>query len=65
MLAKKRVILIEISFKFTEILCWHYPKLLPKSELVRFLLIESVICLFTDSPVKKYISFLNQFIITN
>ena len=38
--------------------------LLSKSESVKFLLIESVICLFTDSPVKKYISLLNQLIIT-
>ena len=28
---------------------------LSKSESVKFLLIKSVICLFTDSPVKKYI----------
>ena len=35
------------------------------SESVKFLLIQSVICLFTDSPVKKYISLLNQLIITN
>ena len=41
------------------------PKVLSKSESVKFLLIELVICLFTDSPVKKYISLLNQFIITN
>ena len=39
--------------------------LLSKPESVKFLLIESVICLFTDSPVKKYISLLNQLIITN
>ena len=38
--------------------------LLSKSESVKFLLIELVICLFTDSPVKKYISLLNQLIIT-
>ena len=38
--------------------------LLSKSESVKFLLIESVICLFTDSPVIKYISLLNQLIIT-
>ena len=38
---------------------------LSKSESVKFLLIESVICLFTDSPVKKYILVLNQLIITN
>ena len=38
---------------------------LSKSESVKFLLIESVIYLFTDSPVKKYISLLNQLIITN
>ena len=34
--------------------------LLSKSELVKFLQIQSVIFLFTDSPVKKYISLLNQ-----
>ena len=34
------------------------------SESVKFLLIESVIFLFTDSPVKKYISLLNQLIVT-
>ena len=39
--------------------------LLSKSESVKFLLIESVIYLFTDSPVKKYILLLNQLIITN
>ena len=38
---------------------------LSKSESVKFLLIESVIRLFTDSPAKKYISLLNQLIITN
>ena len=38
---------------------------LSKSKSVKFLLIESVIWLFTDSPVKKYISLLNQLIITN
>ena len=38
---------------------------LSNSESVKFFLIESVICLFTDSPVKKYISLLNQLIITN
>ena len=40
-------------------------KVLSKSESVKFLLIESVICLFTDSPVNKYISLLNQLIVTN
>ena len=32
---------------------------LSKYESVKFLLIESVICLFIDSPVKKYIPLLN------
>ena len=32
--------------------CWVYD-LLSESELVKFSLIESVICIFTDSPVKK------------
>ena len=38
--------------------------LLSKSESVKFSQIESVICFFTDSPVKKYILLLNQLIIT-
>ena len=38
--------------------------LLSKSESVKFSLIESVICLFTDSTVKKYFSLLNQLIFT-
>ena len=42
-------------------MCYY---LLSKSESVKFLLIESVIWLFTDSPVKKYISLLNQLIFT-
>ena len=39
--------------------------LLSESESVKFSQIESVICLFTDSLVKKYISLLNQLIITD
>ena len=35
-----------------------------KSESVKFSLIESVICLFTDSSEKKYFSLLNQSIFT-
>ena len=38
--------------------------LLSKSESVKFSLIESVICLFTNSSVKKYFSLLNQSIYT-
>ena len=38
--------------------------LLSKSESVKVLLIELVICLFTDSPLKKYISLLYQLIFT-
>ena len=38
--------------------------LLSKSESAKFSLIESVICLFTDSSVKKYFSLLNQLIFT-
>ena len=34
--------------------------ILSKSESVKFLLIESVICLFTDSSVKKYFSLSNH-----
>ena len=36
-----------------------------KSESVEFSLIESVICLFTDSPVQKYFSLTNQLIFTD
>ena len=43
----------------------RYVYLLSKSESVKFSQIESVICLFTDSLVKKYISLLNQLIITD
>ena len=39
--------------------------ILSKSESVKFSQIESVICLFTDTPVKKYISLLSQLIITD
>ena len=38
---------------------------LSKSESVKFSQIEWVICLFTDSPVKKYISLFNQLIVTD
>ena len=38
--------------------------LLSKSESVKFSLIKSVICFFTDSPVKKYFSLSNQSIFT-
>ena len=37
---------------------------LSKSESVKFSLIESVVCLFTDSSVAKYFSLLNQSIFT-
>ena len=37
---------------------------LSESESVKFSQIESVICLFTDSPEQKYISLLNQLIFT-
>ena len=37
---------------------------LSRSESVKFSLIESVICLFIDSSVKKYFSLLNQSIFT-
>ena len=53
--------LLNSSIDFTKL----FFSVLSKSESVKFLLIESVICLFTDSPVKKYISLLNQLIITN
>ena len=39
--------------------------ILSKSESVKFPQIKSVICLLTDSPVTKYISLLNQLIITD
>ena len=38
--------------------------LLSKSESVEFLLIELIICLFTDSSVQKYFSLTNQLIST-
>ena len=38
---------------------------LSKSESVEFALIESVICLFTDSSVQKYLSLTNQLIFTD
>ena len=41
-----------------------YIHTLSKSESVEFSLIESVICLFTDSSVKKYFSLTNQLIFT-
>ena len=41
------------------------PLILFKSESVEFLLIESVICLLTDSSVKKYFSLTNQLIFTD
>ena len=44
---------------------WFQFYVLSKSESVKFLLIESVNCHFNDSPVAKYISLLNQLIITN
>ena len=43
----------------------EFQLVLSKSESVKFSLIESVICYFTDSPVKKYISLFNQLIITD
>ena len=40
-----------------------YPKeVLSKSESVEFSLIESIICLFTDSSMQKYFSLTNQVI---
>ena len=38
---------------------------LSKSESVEFSLTESVICLFTDSSVQKYVSLTNQLIFTD
>ena len=40
-------------------------EVLSKSESVEFSLIESVICLFTDSSVQKYFSLTNQLIFTD
>ena len=39
--------------------------ILSKFESVKFSLIESIICHFTDSSVKKYFSLLNQLIFTD
>ena len=50
---------------FNSIQINYFGDLLSKSESVKFSLIESVICIFTDSPVKKYMSLLNRLIITN
>ena len=50
-----KIIHVKKLYKFT---------LLSKSESVKFSLIESVICLFTDSSVKKYFSLSNQSIFT-
>ena len=44
---------------------FHGIYILSKSESVKFSLIESVICFFTDSSVKKYFSLLNQLIFTD
>ena len=41
----------------------HYQ--LSKSESVKFPLIESMICFFTDSSGKKYFSLLNQLTFTD
>ena len=38
---------------------------LSKTESIKFSLIESVICLFTDSSVNKYFLLLNQLIFTD
>ena len=46
-------------------LIFQYVSALSKSESVKILLIESVICLFTDSSVKTYFSLLNQLIFTD
>ena len=45
--------------------CVYVQILLSKSESVEFPLIESVICLFTDSSVQKYFSLTNQLIFTD
>ena len=42
----------------------YFGIILSNSESVKFSLIESVICLFTDSSVKKYFSLSNQSIFT-
>ena len=41
------------------------PNILSEYELVKFSLIESVICLFTDPSVNEYFPLLNQLIFTD
>ena len=55
----------EEKLSLIDIVLLHEFCLLSKSESVKFSLIESVICLFTDSSVKKYFSLLNQLIFTD
>ena len=59
----KTKLLFEWFVWFENILFWLNQ--LSKSESVKFSLIESVICLFTDSSVKKYFSLSNQLIFTD
>ena len=40
-------------------------RVLSKSESLEFSLIESVLCLFTDSSVQKYFSLTNKLIFTD
>ena len=49
---EKKNILVESNFQFLKTVSRDI--LLSKPESVEFLLIESVICLFTDSSVQKY-----------
>ena len=53
------MILMNTNFILSE-----FEWVLSKFESVEFSLIESVICLFTDSSVQKYISLTNQLIFT-
>ena len=64
--------IIDVNYIFTKLLNFFISNkkgnsiyLLSKSESVKFSQSESVICLFTDSEVKKYISLFNQLIITD
>ena len=52
----------EFNLHYCDIRFWNC--LLSKSESVKFSLIESVVCPFTGSSVKKYFSLLNQSIFT-
>ena len=56
---------IELVTYLLVLIVYFYEFTLSKSESVKFSLIEPVICIFTDSSVRKYSSLLNQLISTD